>query len=88
MATHPPVTGSSTVYVQGPLRYLAAQGFEDADATDLFQGVFALAFGHAMLSTSYGTIDLEGVPAFEFTEDAFVRTLDKVLQGYDPHRGE
>lgn len=88
MAAHPPVSGSSTVYIQGPLRYLAAQGFADADATDLFQGVFALAFGHAMLSTSYGTIALEDVPAFEFTEGAFVRTLEKVLQGYDPDRGE
>jgi len=83
MAAQPPVTGSSTAYIVGPLQYLKAQGFSDADATDLFQAVFALAFGHAMLATSYGTIALDGVPEFTFSEEAFTRTLAVLLTGYD-----
>jgi AcrR family transcriptional regulator len=82
MAAHPPIAGS-TAYIEGPLRYLAAQGFSDADATDLFQAVFAFAFGHAMLSTSYGAIEIPGTPAFSFTEEAFSRTLAVLLAGYD-----
>ena len=83
MAAHPPVSGSSVVYIEGPLRYLTAQGFSDTDATDLFQAVFALAFGHAMLSTSYGSIEIPGTPSFAFTEEAFSRTLAVLLAGYD-----
>jgi AcrR family transcriptional regulator len=83
MATHPPTTGSSAVYIQGPLAYLRAQGFSETDATDLFQAVFALSFGHAMLAQNYGTIDIPGTPAFSFTEDAFTRVLDVLLHGYD-----
>jgi AcrR family transcriptional regulator len=83
MATHPPTSGSSTVYIEGPLRYLLARGLSEAEATDLFQSLFALAFGHAMLSTSYGTIEIPGTPSFAFTEDAFTRTLDILLHGYD-----
>lgn len=83
MAAHPPVSGASTIYIEGPLRYLAAQGFSDDDATDLFQAVFAFAFGHAMLSTSYGSIEIPGTPSFAFTEDAFSRTLAILLAGYD-----
>lgn len=83
MAAHPPVSGTSSAYIEGPLQYLGAQGFSDADATDLFQAVFAFAFGHAMLSTSYGSIDIPGTPSFAFTEEAFTRTLDVLLRGYD-----
>jgi len=88
MAAHPPVSGSSTVYIQGPLQYLIARGLSETDATDLFQGVFALAFGHAMLSTSYGSIELADAPPVEFTEESFTRTLSVVLDGYEPHPGE
>lgn len=87
MAAHPPVSGSSTVYIQGPLAYLKARGFTDEAATDLFQAVFALSFGHAMLSTSYGQISLEGVPSFKFSEAAFARTLEVLLHGYDAEAG-
>jgi hypothetical protein len=84
MAAHPPVSGTSSAYIEGPLQYLTAQGFSDADATDLFQAVFAYAFGHAMLSTSYGTIEIPGTPSFAFTEEAFSRTLAVLLHGYEP----
>jgi AcrR family transcriptional regulator len=84
MAAHPPVSGSSRAYIEGPLQYLAAQGFSDSDATDLFQALFAYAFGHAMLSTSYGTIEVPGTPSFSFTEEAFSRTLAVLLRGYEP----
>lgn len=88
MAAHPPTAPGSAHYVAGPLSYLKALGMSDRDSADLFQGVFAMAFGHAMLSTSYGTIDIEGSPSVTFAEDAFERTLDVLLEGYDravPH---
>jgi AcrR family transcriptional regulator len=87
MAAQPPTAGNSTAYIQGPLAYLIAQGFSDADATDLFQAVFAYAFGHAMLATSYGSIDIPGTPSFSFTEEAFSRTLAVLLHGYDQAAG-
>lgn len=87
MVARPPTSSSTSMYVQGPLRYLMAQGFDDSDAAELFQGLFALAFGHAMLSTSYGAIELEGVPAVAFNEDGFARTLDVLLHGYDASAG-
>lgn len=83
MASHPPTSPGSAPYVVGPLSYLKSLGMSDGDTTDLFQAVFALAFGHAMLSTSYGVIRLEGAPDVEFTEDAFSRTLGVLLRGYD-----
>lgn len=84
MIAHPPTSPENSIYVTGPLRYLSTQGFSDRDSADLFQAVFALSFGHAMLSTSYRSIELEGAPAVAFTEEAFARTLDVLLRGYEP----
>lgn len=84
MAAHPPTAPGSAGYVEGPLRYLLGIGMSEADSTDLFQGVFAMAFGHAMLSTSYGSIELPGAPVVSFTEESFARTLDVLLRGYEP----
>ena len=84
MVAHPPTApGSSAMYIAGPLRFLKARGFSDEDAADLFQAVFAMSFGHAMLATSYGTLELEDTPRVAFTEDAFTRTLAVLLDGYD-----
>jgi len=83
MATHPPTApGAAAMYIQGPLRFLQSRGFSDEDAADLFQAVFAMSFGHAMLATSYGTLDLEDTPRVAFTEEAFTRTLAVLLDGY------
>jgi len=88
MVAHPPTSPESSVYVTGPLRYLSAQGFTDSDAADLFQAVFAMSFGHAMLSTGYRSIEIDGAPIVAFTEEAFARTLDVLLSGYEPRRVE
>jgi len=89
MAAHPPTApGSSAMYIKGPLRFLMARGFSDEDATDLFQAVFAMSFGHAMLATSYGTLELEDTPSLAFTEDAFTRTLGVLLDSYDGRRAD
>jgi AcrR family transcriptional regulator len=82
MAAHPPTTPGTSAYIEGPLRFLLATAFAPADASDLFQAVFALAFGHAMLSTSYTAIEQEGLPSVRFTETSFSRTLDVLLEGY------
>lgn len=82
MAAHPPDTPGTSVYIEGPLRYLLSKGFAPADAADLFQAVFALAFGHAMLTTSYRSIDLAGLPPVAFDERSFARTLDVILAAY------
>lgn len=82
MVAHPPTTPGTAAYIQGPLRFLLARGFAEPDAADLFQAVFALAFGHAMLSTGYKAIEAEGLPTVEFTEASFARTLDVLLEGY------
>lgn len=88
MIAHPPTApGASAMYIQGPLRFLTARGFSDGDAADLFQAVFAMSFGHAMLATSYGTLEMEDTPRVEFTEDAFARTLAVLLDGYDERLG-
>jgi AcrR family transcriptional regulator len=87
MVAHPPTSTGTSIYVEGPLRYLSAHGFTDDAAAELFQGLFALAFGHAMLSTSYGSLELEGVPTVTFDEAGFARTLDVLLRGYDDAAG-
>jgi len=88
MAAHPPTTpGATQVYIEGPLRFLVAQGFSDEDASQLFEAVFALSFGHALLSTNYPVVKAEGVPAVEFTEESFERTVRVLLDGYGAQGG-
>ncbi len=89
MVAHPPTgPGSSAMYIAGPLRFLRARGFSDGDAADVFQAVFAMSFGHAMLATSYGTLELEDTPRVDFTEEAFTRALEVLLDGYDERRAQ
>jgi AcrR family transcriptional regulator len=88
MVAHPPDSPESSILVEGPLRYLSASGFTDADSSELFQAVFALALGHAMLSTEYPALEFEGAPAVSFTEASFTRSLAVILSGYEPRRHE
>jgi TetR/AcrR family transcriptional regulator, tetracycline repressor protein len=67
MVAHPPTSPDSAVLIEGPLRFLCAAGFTDQDSSELFQAVFALAFGHAMLSTNYPALEFEGAPTVRFT---------------------
>ncbi|PKQ15263.1 MAG: tetracycline repressor protein class H [Actinobacteria bacterium HGW-Actinobacteria-7] len=83
MVAHPPSSPeASRMYIEGPLRFLTASGFADKDASELFEAVFALSFGHAMLSANYPVIEGEGVPAVDFTEASFERTVGVLLDGY------
>ena len=88
MVAHPPTSPESGVLIEGPLRFLAANGFSDADSSELFQAVFALAFGHALLSTNYPTLEFEGAPSVAFTEESFARSLGVVLDGYESRRAD
>lgn len=76
----------SSMYIDGPLRYLVAQGFADSDASQLFEAVFAFSFGHALLTANYPTIGGDGVPNVDFTEESFERTVRVLLDGYGAHR--
>ncbi len=87
MVAHPPTSSEATaMYIEGPLRFLVAQGLSDADASALFEAVFALSFGHAMLTTNYPAIEGAGVPRVEFTEESFARTVRVLLDGYAAER--
>jgi len=87
MIDHPPASkGASAMYIDGPLAYLVAQGFADKDASQLFEAVFALSFGHALLTTNYPAMGGEGVPRVEFTEESFERTVRMLLDGYGAER--
>jgi AcrR family transcriptional regulator len=87
MITSPPTSPeASRMYIEAPLRFLVAQGFADKDASQLFEAVFALSFGHAMLTTNYPAIEGDGVPAVKFTEESFERTVRVLLDGYGATR--
>jgi AcrR family transcriptional regulator len=84
MIAHPPASEEGTaMYVSGPLRFLLAQGFAEKDASQLFEAVFALSFGHAMLTTNYRAIEGEGIPPVEFTEASFERAVRVMCEGWE-----
>ena len=75
------------MYIEGPLRFLASQGFTDHDAGRLFEAVFALSFGHALLTTNYPPIKAGGMPAVSFTAESFEHTVRVLIDGYASGRG-
>lgn len=86
MVAHPPTSPeASAMYVQGPLRFLVEHGLPAGDASHLFEAIFALSFGHALLTTNYTAIEAEGVPAVEFTEESFEQAVRVLIDGYSPH---
>lgn len=87
MVGHPPTSDeASRTYVEAPLRFLLANGFAERDAAELFESLFALAFGHAMLTTNYRAVEVDGVPVFRFTEASFGRAVQVLLDGYATDR--
>jgi len=83
MISSPPTSPeASAVYIDAPLRFLVAQGFGDRDAAQLFEAVFALSFGHALLATNYPAIASDGVPRVDFTSESFERAVRVLLDGY------
>jgi hypothetical protein len=88
IASPPTSPEASRVYIEAPLRFLVAQGFGDRDAAQLFEAVFALSFGHALLATNYPAIESDGVPRVDFTAESFERTVRVLLDGYADCRTE
>lgn len=85
MIENPPTAPEATAtYIGGPLQFLVAQGFSDTDASQLFEAVFALSFGHALLSTNYPEIESEGLPTVGFTEASFERGVRVLIDEYAP----
>lgn len=83
MASHPPASPeASRMYIEGPLGFLVANGMAEREASQLFEAVFALSFGHAMLATNYPAIEPAGLPTVDFTEESFERTVRVLIDGY------
>lgn len=83
MASHPPASPeASRMYIEGPLGFLVANGMAEREASELFEAVFALSFGHALLATNYPAIEPIGLPTVDFTEQSFERTVRVLIDGY------
>ena len=83
MAAHPPSSGESmAAHVEMPLRYFLANGVPEKEAAQLLEALFALGFGHAMLTTNYNEMRGRGVPMVKFTEQSFARTVRLLNDGY------
>jgi hypothetical protein len=88
MIEHPPMSPeASAMYIQGPLRYLLQHGMSGSDASQLFEAVFALSFGHALLTTNYPAIEVQGAPSVEFSEESFERSVRVLVEGYGSRVG-
>jgi TetR/AcrR family transcriptional regulator, tetracycline repressor protein len=83
MAARPPASQeASRMYIEGPLRFLVANGVPERESRQLFEAVFALSFGHAMLAANYPAITPADLPAVDFTEASFERTVRILIDGY------
>ena len=83
MAAHPPSPGESmAAHVEMPLRYFLANGIPEEDAARLLEALFALGFGHALLTTNYMEMRGRGVPPVHFTEASFAESVRFIIEGY------
>ena len=73
-------------YVEMPLRFFLANGMAPQDAARLLEVLFALGFGHAMLTTNYNEMRGHGVPPVRFTEASYLRTVRLLIDGYSAGR--
>ena len=69
-------------HVELPLRYFLANGVPQKDAARLLEALFALGFGHAMLTTNYKEMRGRGVPPVHFTEPSFAHSVRLLIDGY------
>lgn len=89
IANPPSSPEANAMYTEMPLRFLVQQGFSEKEAGGLFEAVFALSFGHAMLTTSYKRIPGgNGVPTVEFTAESFADNVRLLLDGYEGRKGD
>jgi TetR/AcrR family transcriptional regulator, tetracycline repressor protein len=83
MAAHPPTSPESfSAHVGTPFRFFVAHGLAEKEATRLIESLFALGFGHAMLTTNYKEMRGQGVHLIHFTEASFDQTVRLLLEGY------
>jgi len=68
--------------VEMPLRYFLANGVPEKDAARLLEALFALGFGHAMLTMNYKEMRGRGVPPVHFTESSFAQSVRLLVDGY------
>jgi hypothetical protein len=69
-------------HVELPLRYFQANGLPAKKAAQLLESLFALGFGHAMLTTNYKEMRGRGVPPVYFTEASFARAVRHLIDGF------
>jgi len=87
MAAHPPTTPESfAAHVEMPFRFFVANGVDEKEATRLIEALFALGFGHALLTTNYKEMRGRGAPPVKFTEDSFEQTVRQLIDGYSRTR--
>ena len=87
MAAHPPASPAGmAAYVEMPLRFFLANGMAPQDAARLLEALFALGFGHAMLTTNYNEMRGHGVPPVRFTEDSYLQTVRFLIDCYSAGR--
>jgi AcrR family transcriptional regulator len=83
MAAHPPTSPASmAANVEMPLRYFLANGMAPREAARLLEALFAVAFGHAMLTTNYNEMRGHRVPPVRFTEASYLQTVRFLIGGY------
>lgn len=83
MAAHPPTSPESfSAYVGMPFRFFVAHGIAEKDAAKLIEALFALGFGHALLTTNYKEMRGENIPPIRFTESSFEETVRLLIRGY------
>jgi AcrR family transcriptional regulator len=83
MAAHPPTSPASmAAHVETPLRFFLANGMAEKDAARLLEALFALGFGHAMLTTNYKELRGQGVPPVRFTEQSYEHTVRLLIEGF------
>jgi AcrR family transcriptional regulator len=83
MAAHPPTSPESmSAHVETPLRFFLANGLGSKEAARLLEALFALGFGHALLTTNYKEMKGQGVPPIYFTEASFEQTVRLLIDSY------
>jgi len=83
MAAHPPNSPESfSAYVGMPFRFFVAHGIAEKKAAQLIEALFALGFGHALLTTNYKEMRGENALSIRFTESSFEETVRLLVRGY------
>jgi AcrR family transcriptional regulator len=87
MAAHPPSSREGMAsHVERPLRYFLSCGVPAKKAGRLLESLFALGFGHAMLTINYKEMRGRGVPPIHFNEASFASAVRHLIDGFSAAR--